>query len=116
MNVAQELHDLLEKHWGTAWTEGDAGLYVALMDWAARHTAALTRVTELANKWDNAIGLDTGRPSLVARAFAAELRAALDGPGQRSLDVARAAAKAAVAASKNTGRPVDPRVQKLAEE
>ena len=31
------------------------------------------------------------------------------------LDVAKAAARAAVAASKKTGRPVDPRVKKLAE-
>jgi hypothetical protein len=36
-------------------------------------------------------------------------------PARRSLDVARAAAKVAVAASKRTGRPVDPRVAKLAE-
>lgn len=33
----------------------------------------------------------------------------------RSLRVARAAAQAAVAASKKTGRPVDPRVKALAE-
>jgi len=32
-----------------------------------------------------------------------------------SLDVRKAAAKAAVAASKKTGRPVDPRVKELAE-
>lgn len=32
-----------------------------------------------------------------------------------SLRVARAAAQAAVAASKKTGRPVDPRVKELAE-
>lgn len=31
------------------------------------------------------------------------------------LDVAKAAARVAVAASKRTGRPVDPRVKKLAE-
>ncbi len=35
--------------------------------------------------------------------------------GQGSLRVARAAAQAAVAASKKTGRPVDPRVKALAE-
>jgi hypothetical protein len=34
---------------------------------------------------------------------------------QRSLDVRKAAAKAAVAASEKTGRPVDPRVKELAE-
>lgn len=34
---------------------------------------------------------------------------------QRSLAVRKAAAKAAVAASEKTGRPVDPRVKKLAE-
>jgi hypothetical protein len=34
---------------------------------------------------------------------------------KRNLDVAKAAAQAAVAASKNTGRPVDPRVKELAE-
>jgi hypothetical protein len=33
----------------------------------------------------------------------------------RSLEVRKAAARAAVAASKKTGRPVDPRVKKLAE-
>jgi hypothetical protein len=33
---------------------------------------------------------------------------------QRSLDVRKAAAKAAMAASEKTGRPVDPRVEKLA--
>jgi hypothetical protein len=33
---------------------------------------------------------------------------------QRNLDVRKAAAKAAVAASEKTGRPVDPRVKKLA--
>ncbi|QZA18434.1 hypothetical protein K3U93_04330 [Mycobacterium malmoense] len=33
----------------------------------------------------------------------------------RSLAVRKAAAKAAVSASKKTGRPVDPRVKKLAE-
>lgn len=32
-----------------------------------------------------------------------------------SLEVRKAAAQAAVAASKNTGRPVDPRVKALAE-
>lgn len=36
-------------------------------------------------------------------------------PAVRSLAVRKAAARAAVAASKKTGRPVDPRVQKLAE-
>lgn len=36
-------------------------------------------------------------------------------PIQRNLRVARAAAQAAVAASRNTGRPVDPRVKELAE-
>lgn len=36
-------------------------------------------------------------------------------PVVRSLAVRKAAARAAVAASKKTGRPVDPRVQKLAE-
>lgn len=35
-------------------------------------------------------------------------------PTPRNLRVARAAAQAAVAASKNTGRPVDPRVKALA--
>jgi hypothetical protein len=34
---------------------------------------------------------------------------------KRSLAVRKAAAQAAVAASKKTGRPVDPRVAKLAE-
>jgi hypothetical protein len=34
---------------------------------------------------------------------------------QRSLDVRKAAAQAAVAASEKTGRPVDPRVKELAE-
>jgi hypothetical protein len=36
-------------------------------------------------------------------------------PEVRSLAVRKAAAKAAVAASKKTGRPVDARVKKLAE-
>lgn len=36
-------------------------------------------------------------------------------PVVRSLAVRRAAAKVAVAASEKTGRPVDPRVKKLAE-
>jgi hypothetical protein len=36
-------------------------------------------------------------------------------PIARNLRVARAAAQAAVAASKKTGRPVDPRVKALAE-
>lgn len=36
-------------------------------------------------------------------------------PQGRSLSVRKAAAKAAVAASKKTGRPVDPRVKELAE-
>jgi hypothetical protein len=35
---------------------------------------------------------------------------------QRSLAVRKAAAKAAMAASEKTGRPVDPRVEKLAEQ
>lgn len=35
---------------------------------------------------------------------------------ERSLAVRKAAAKAAVAASEKTGRPVDPRVEKLASE
>jgi hypothetical protein len=35
-------------------------------------------------------------------------------PEGRSLSVRKAAAKAAVAASKKTGRPVDPRVAELA--
>ncbi|WP_170874484.1 hypothetical protein [Mycobacterium sp. IS-1264] len=34
---------------------------------------------------------------------------------ERSLDVRKAAAQAAVAASENTGREVDPRVKELAE-
>ncbi len=38
-----------------------------------------------------------------------------DQPQQRSLAVRKAAAKAAVAASEKTGRPVDPRVKELAE-
>ena len=36
-------------------------------------------------------------------------------PQMRSLSVRKAAAKAALAASEKTGRPVDPRVKKLAE-
>ena len=36
-------------------------------------------------------------------------------PAVRSLAVRKAAAKVAVAASEKTGRPVDPRVKKLAE-
>jgi hypothetical protein len=36
-------------------------------------------------------------------------------PKRRSLAVRKAAAEAAVAASEKTGRPVDPRVKKLAE-
>jgi hypothetical protein len=36
-------------------------------------------------------------------------------PTPRSLAVRKLAAKAAVTASKKTGRPVDPRVQKLAD-
>lgn len=36
-------------------------------------------------------------------------------PRVRSLAVRKAAAKVAVAASQKTGRPVDPRVKKLAE-
>lgn len=34
----------------------------------------LKRVTDLAEKWENATELSSGAPSIVARAFAAELR------------------------------------------
>jgi hypothetical protein len=36
---SQPLHDLLEDHWGTAWTEDDARLYDALIDWAGKLTS-----------------------------------------------------------------------------
>lgn len=38
---------------------------------------ALERVLRLAEKWETATELDTGRPSIVTRAFAAEVRKAL---------------------------------------
>lgn len=41
--------------------------------------AALWRVLNLAEKWENATELTNGQPSIVARAFAAELRAAIEG-------------------------------------
>jgi hypothetical protein len=40
---------------------------------------ALDQVTALAEKWENATDLGSGNPSIVASAFAAEVRAALDG-------------------------------------
>jgi hypothetical protein len=43
------------------------------------------------------------------------VRVASRKPEGRSLAVRKAAAKTAVAASEKTGRPVDPRVKKLAE-
>ena len=45
------------------------------------HEAVVTlhRVGALAEKWENAKELGTGQPSIVARAFAAELRKAIAG-------------------------------------
>lgn len=48
-------------------------------DLAVERGAALERVRALVEKWENATELDTGRPSIVTRAFAAEVRKALEG-------------------------------------
>jgi hypothetical protein len=40
---------------------------------------AVQRVQALVEKWENATELSSGQPSIVARAFAAELREALEG-------------------------------------
>lgn len=54
----------------------------ALIVWLLNHTEgalnALGRVMTLAERWESAVEL-TGQPSIVARAFAAEMRAALEG-------------------------------------
>ena len=34
VRYAQDLRSVLEDHWGTAWTQDDARLYDALLDWA----------------------------------------------------------------------------------
>lgn len=39
---------------------------------------ALYRVWALVEKWENSIELTTGKPSIVSRAFAAELREAIE--------------------------------------
>lgn len=46
---------------------------------AAKTQAVIERVTRLAQQWENAIDMTTERPSVVSRAFAAELRRAIDG-------------------------------------
>lgn len=33
--IEQEVRDLLEQIWGTAWTEEDFKVFLAIVDWAA---------------------------------------------------------------------------------
>jgi hypothetical protein len=51
-----------------------------IAEWQRRIRGRLDRVEALAEKWENATELDTGNPSPITRAFAAELRAALKDP------------------------------------
>ncbi|WP_280193241.1 hypothetical protein [Nocardia farcinica] len=71
---------------------------IPVWDWQARITELLalleaercgraedrSRVIALADKWDTAAELGTGRPSIVAQAFAAELRKAISGDSDGS--------------------------------
>lgn len=58
---------------------GQSEWELALMDDLQRHRAAAKAVKALAEKWENATNLGDGRPSIVTKAFAAELRKALRG-------------------------------------
>lgn len=51
-----------------------------ILNTAVHNFYALRRVRALADKWANALELGTGNPSVVARAFAAEILAALADP------------------------------------
>lgn len=68
---ATGLHHLIEP-------DGD-GDWQAVWETVAELGEQVQRVTALAEKWESAVDLVTEQPSLVANAFAAEIRAALAG-------------------------------------